>query len=179
MLHLPGSCKKVSAQLSVLHSHTTARTHTPPKGKAAFSPQIRTPRYGEARTHHERVAVGGEQAGAVAGAQPGHGSVVRGPYQAVHVGVAAGHGGGGAHGVVAQDVDGVVQPLQAVLDAALLWGHTEREEHQQAPGTGRCPACVGRHGQPVLPSQPLALYFSRFGPFGSFWFLFLFSVSLR
>lgn len=87
------------------------------------------------RAYHERVPVGGEQAGAVAGAQARHGAVVRGPYQAVHVGVAARHGGGGPHGVVAQHVDGVVQPLQAVLDPALLLA-CEKESESSVSSRG-------------------------------------------
>jgi len=73
-------------------------------------------------TYHEGVSVGRQQSRAVPAAQSAHGAVVRvrGPDEVVHVTVPAGHTCRRAHRVAPQHVDGIVQTLQAVLDATLL-----------------------------------------------------------
>lgn len=84
------------------------------------------------------MPVGRQQPGAVARAQRAHGAVVRvrRSDEVVHVTVGAAaartaaaatgaaHARGRTHRVAPQHVDGVIQPLQTVLDATLLQGHT-------------------------------------------------------
>lgn len=73
-------------------------------------------------TYHE-VSVGRQQTRPVPAAQSAHGAVVRvrGADEVVHVAVGGGHTRRRSHRVAPQHVDGIVQALQAVLDATLLW----------------------------------------------------------
>lgn len=66
------------------------------------------------------MPAGRQQSRPVAAAQSPHGAIVRVPDEAVHVAVATRHARRLSDRVAPQDVDGVVQTLQTVLDATLL-----------------------------------------------------------
>lgn len=72
-------------------------------------------------SYHE-VSVGRQQSWPVSAVQSSHGAVVRvcGADEVVHFSVAARHTRRRPYRVTPQDVDGIVQTLQAVLDTTLL-----------------------------------------------------------